>query len=159
MSTPQAVATLEGSAELEIDAVAISRDGGTVAIASGVPDMQLTVWQGGPDWSSPTVACAAARDAHASCASLSICPGDSAEMCTVSEAGDLHLRRVVDGVGGLAIKSWCPLPPELAELSVTSHAWSPSRQLIVGFASGTVVALGRAFLADALVLCARHVAV
>lgn len=150
--TLQAVATLEGSAELEIDQVAVSRDGAVIAVVSGVPDQMLTVWQGGPGWKEPSIACRAALS-PAGCASLSICPGDANKLCTISQTGELLLHHVVEDIDQassgviLALKSWDPLPGEFKEDAAVSAGWTPTNQLLVGLSSGTVLALSLTDLA------------
>ena len=136
------VAELAGSAELEIDAVAVSRDGGTIAVVSGVPDQTLSIWRGGPTWATPAVACQAPV-AGGGCASVSICPGDATKICTISSAGELTLYTVVEDNDGPLLKASHPLPEgAMADGNVvTSAGWGPTNQLLVGLASGEVLVL------------------
>ena len=72
---------------------------------------------------------------------VSVNPGDASEICTISTAGAVSLRRVLPGAEAHTLESWCPLPDALASEEAVSHGWTASHKLVVGFASGVAVSL------------------
>lgn len=72
---------------------------------------------------------------------VSVNPGEPSEICTISTAGAVTLRRVLPGAEAHTLESWCPLPDSLASEEAVSHGWSANHRLIVGFASGAAVSL------------------
>ena len=133
------LATLEGVAQLDVDAVAVSRDGSTIVVAAGGPDFTVTAYTGGPDWRAATAICSApAKDG---CMAVSINPADPTEICSISAAGQVTLRRILPGAEGHTLESWCPLPEALAGEEAVSHSWSANHRLVIGFASGAAVSL------------------
>ena len=135
------LATLEGVAELDVDAVAISRHGEHIVVCAAGPDNTVSVYGGGggPSWGEATKLCSApCKDG---CMAASVNPGDASEICTISSAGAVSLRRVLPGAEAHTLESWCPLPDALASEEAVSHGWTASHKLIVGFASGVAVSL------------------
>jgi WD40 repeat protein len=131
--------TLEGVAELDVDALALSRHGDYLVVASAGPDNSVAVYSGGPTWAAATKLCeATAKDG---CLAVSVNPGDSSEICTISTAGGVTLRRVLPGAEAYTLESWCPLPDALASEEAVSHGWSANHRLVIGFASGAAVSL------------------
>ncbi len=108
-------------------------------VASAGPDNSVAVYSGGPTWSAATKLCEApAKDG---CMAVSVNPGEASEICTISTAGAVTLRRVLPGAEAHTLESWCPLPDSLASEEAVSHGWSANHCLIVGFASGAAVSL------------------
>lgn len=132
------VGTLSGAAELSFDAIAISRDGTSIAAVSGSPDLVVTVWTGGPDWAEPVVAAVAPLPLGA--VSLKFNPLDATELCCFAD-GKVSLFKLESSGSKATLESWSPMPEDAMEEEITSYGWAPSSKLLVGTASGAVQSL------------------
>jgi WD40 repeat protein len=133
------VGTLAGAAELGFDVIAMSPDGATIAAASSAPDVRLSFWVGGPDWSTPE--CRGTVELPLRAVALSFNPQDSNELCLVDATGKSTMWKLGKTHESFKLESWSPVAEDALQDEVTAHAWSPNNQLVLGYASGAVYGL------------------
>ena len=131
------LSTLSGAAELEITGLAVSRDGKHVAIAGGLPDLSLTLWELGAG-GAPTLLNRAKLESE--CAQISFNPRDSNELCCVDSAGVVNLWKLTKLFTSYTFGSWDPVGSQ-DPVTVTAHGWSPDNALVIGCKSGETYAL------------------